>query len=250
MDENFDVRLEDQIDVGLSNGPWMKMMLAMCNEEWTSYVGVVMESEIHGIELVAARVGRNIICDKSSRSPMMSKAVDGGPIKCAVVLTQPWQVLDDEGIADEPPFDGSNEMVHTIEPLLGSVHDVVDEAGRIAEVDPEQITAVVRTHKAPSIVPGFMTYDNATFGEERAEGSDDDRPEPVLSKWEKILLQRALAEHAPNVLDCQDLSQTHHAIANDFQFDDIVPPINLDNLIIQEGIVFKTIVTLKIWLVE
>jgi hypothetical protein len=45
MDDNFDIRLEGQIDVGSSNGPWMKMMSTVCNEnEWTTYVGVVMKS--------------------------------------------------------------------------------------------------------------------------------------------------------------------------------------------------------------
>jgi hypothetical protein len=32
MDENFDVRLEGRIDVGSSNGPRMKTMSAVCNE--------------------------------------------------------------------------------------------------------------------------------------------------------------------------------------------------------------------------
>jgi hypothetical protein len=44
IDGNFNVRLEGQINVGSSNGPQMKMMSAMCNEnEWTTYVGVVMK---------------------------------------------------------------------------------------------------------------------------------------------------------------------------------------------------------------
>jgi hypothetical protein len=44
IDKNFDIRLEGRIDVGSSNGPRMKMMSAVCNEnEWTTYVGVVMK---------------------------------------------------------------------------------------------------------------------------------------------------------------------------------------------------------------
>jgi hypothetical protein len=40
MDENFDVRMEGRIDVGSSNGPWMKIMSVVCNEnermlEWS-----------------------------------------------------------------------------------------------------------------------------------------------------------------------------------------------------------------------
>jgi hypothetical protein len=68
------------------------------------------------IELVATRVDQNIICDESCRSPTMPKAVDEQPIEYVVVLTQPWQVLADEGIAYEPAFDGSNEVVHDVEP--------------------------------------------------------------------------------------------------------------------------------------
>jgi hypothetical protein len=223
MDANFYVRLEGRIDLGSSNGPRMKMISTVCNEkEWTTYLGVVMKSEILAIELVATRVDWNIICDESSRSLMMPEAVDEQLIECAVVLTQPWQVLDDEGIADEPPFDGSNEVVHNVEPPLGSVRDVVDEAGRMAEVDPEPITAVVCSHEAPSIVPEYMVYDDAAFVDERAEGLDDDHPVPELSDWEKVLLQRALAEHAPDVPDCQDLSQSHRAVVDGFQFDDSV----------------------------
>jgi hypothetical protein len=57
MDEGCEVRFEDRIDIGSSNGPWMKTKSPMCNEkEWTTYVGVVMKSEIRGIELVARMV--------------------------------------------------------------------------------------------------------------------------------------------------------------------------------------------------
>jgi hypothetical protein len=53
MDEGSKVYFEGRIDIGLSNGPRMKTMSLVCNEEWTTYVGVVMKSEIRGIELVA-----------------------------------------------------------------------------------------------------------------------------------------------------------------------------------------------------
>jgi hypothetical protein len=123
-----------------------------------------------------------------------------------VVLTQLWQVLDDEGIAYELAFDGSNEVVHDVEPPLWSVRDGVDEAWRMAEVDLEPIIVVVRTSEAYSIIPKFMAYDDASFGDDRAEGSDDDCLVPELSECEKVLLQRALATHAPDVPDCGDLS--------------------------------------------
>jgi hypothetical protein len=89
-----------------------------------------------------------------------------------------------------------------------------------------------------------------TFGDERAEDSADDRPIPELSNRDKALLQRALAKHAPEILDCWDLSQAHRAIADDLQSDNSVPLINYDNVIILKCIIFKTMEVMKIWLVE
>jgi hypothetical protein len=37
MDDGCEVRFEDQIDIRLSNGPRMKMMSPVCDEEWTAY---------------------------------------------------------------------------------------------------------------------------------------------------------------------------------------------------------------------
>jgi hypothetical protein len=64
------------------------------------------------------------------------------------------------------------------------------------------------------------------------------------------LLYQALAEHAPEVLDCQDLSHAHRVIANGLRFDDIVSLINHDNVIIHNGIIFKTMEAMKIWLAK
>jgi hypothetical protein len=59
IDENFNVRLEGQINVGSSNDPQMKTMSMMCNEnEWTTYIRVVMKSEIRTVELVTTRLIR------------------------------------------------------------------------------------------------------------------------------------------------------------------------------------------------
>jgi hypothetical protein len=70
----------------------MKMMSPVYDEkEWTAYVGVVMKSDIHGIELVARLVARNDVGDKSSRSPTLPEAVDEQHVECGVVLTQPSQ---------------------------------------------------------------------------------------------------------------------------------------------------------------
>jgi hypothetical protein len=57
-------------------------------------------------------------------------------------------------------------------------------------------------------------------------------------------------EHALEMPDCRDLSQAHRAIADGLQFDDSVPLINLVNLIIQKGIIFKTMEAMIIWPVE
>jgi hypothetical protein len=52
------------------------------------------------------------------------------------------------------------------------------------------------------------------------------------------------------MLDCRDLSQAHRAIADGLRFDDNVPLINHDNVIIRKGIIFKTMEAMKIWLAE
>jgi hypothetical protein len=66
MDEGCEVCFEGRIDIGSSNGPRMKTMSPVCNEkEWTTYVGVVMKSEIHGIWLVVRMVAQNDVGDES-----------------------------------------------------------------------------------------------------------------------------------------------------------------------------------------
>jgi hypothetical protein len=50
--------------------------------------------------------------------------------------------------------------------------------------------------------------------------------------------------------DSQDLSQAHRVVANGLRFDDSVPLINHDSVIIWKGIIFKTMYVMKIWLVE
>jgi hypothetical protein len=104
------------------------------------------------------------------------------------VLTQPWQLLDDQGIAYEPAFDGSNEVVHDVESPSGSVRDVDDEEGRMDEEDLKPVTDVVHTHEAPSIVQEYMAYNDVAFGDERAERSYGDRLVPELTESEKVLL--------------------------------------------------------------
>jgi hypothetical protein len=77
MDEDCEVWFDAQIDIGSSNVPRMKTMSLVCDEnEWTTYIGVVMKSEIHGIELVARKVAWNDVVDESSRSLTFPEAVD------------------------------------------------------------------------------------------------------------------------------------------------------------------------------
>jgi hypothetical protein len=57
-------------------------------------------------------------------------------------------------------------------------------------------------------------------------------------------------EHAPEMPDCRDLSQEYQVVADVLWFDDSVPLINHDNVIIQKGIIFKTMEVMKIWLAE
>jgi hypothetical protein len=52
------------------------MSLVYDEKEWTTYIGVVMKSEIHVIELVAIMISQNDVGDKSSRSPTLPEAVD------------------------------------------------------------------------------------------------------------------------------------------------------------------------------
>jgi hypothetical protein len=59
-----------------------------------------------------------------------------------------------------------------------------------------------------------------------------------------------LAEHAPEMPNCRDLSQAYRVVANGLRFNDSVPLINHGNVIIRKGIIFKTMETMKIWLTE
>jgi hypothetical protein len=89
MDECCEVQFEDRIDIGLSNGPWMKMMSLVCDEnEWTTYVGVVIKSKIHGTELVVRKVAWNDVGNKSSQSPTLPEVMDEQHVECGVILMQ------------------------------------------------------------------------------------------------------------------------------------------------------------------
>jgi hypothetical protein len=69
MDEGYEVRFEGQNYIGSSNDTRIKMMSPVCDKnECTPYVGVVMESKIHGIELVVRMVTQNDVADERSRS--------------------------------------------------------------------------------------------------------------------------------------------------------------------------------------
>jgi hypothetical protein len=57
-------------------------------------------------------------------------------------------------------------------------------------------------------------------------------------------------KHVLEMPDCRDLSQAHRVVADDLRFDDSVPLINHDNIIIRKGIIFKTMEVMKIWFTE
>jgi hypothetical protein len=85
--EGCEVWFKGCIDIGLINGPWMKTMSPVCDEnEWTTYVSVVMKSEICVIELVARMVARNDVGDESSRSPTFLKRLMSGTSNAASCL--------------------------------------------------------------------------------------------------------------------------------------------------------------------
>jgi hypothetical protein len=140
MDKGCKVLFEGRIDIGSRNNPGIKMMSLICNEkEWTSYVGVMMKSEIRGIDLFERKVAWNNVGDESSRSPTLPEAVDEQHVKCGIVHTQPLQETQDDLDADEPPFIASNEIVLNVEPVSRSVGvgDVVADAGFISDMDPQ-----------------------------------------------------------------------------------------------------------------
>jgi hypothetical protein len=112
----------------------MKTMSPVCDEKWTAYVGIVMKSEIHKIELVARMVARNDVGDESSRLPTLPEKVYEQHVECGVVLTQPLQETQDD-TTEEPPFVASNE---TVEHVCGSVgvDDVLPDTAFISGVDP------------------------------------------------------------------------------------------------------------------
>jgi hypothetical protein len=251
MNEGCEVRFESWIDIGLSNDPQIKTMSPVCDEkEWTTYVDVVMKSEIHGIELVVRMVARNDVSDESSQSSTLLEAIDEQYVECGVMFTQPSQETQSDTDPEEPPFIGSNETVLNEKLVCGSmgIGDAAADTRFIWGVDHQPIDTGFALNVDPSFVESeFMSEYEMTFGDERAEDSADDRPVSELSKRGKALLQRALAEHAPEMPDCRYLSQAHRAVADGLHFDDNVPLINHDNAIIQKGIIFKTMEVIKIW---
>jgi hypothetical protein len=166
------------------------------------------------------------------------------------MLIQPSQETQADIDAEEPPFVASNETLLNVEPVCGSVGvgDDVADMVFILGVDPQQPIAI---RFALNVDLSFVKPEyETTLGDEREEDSADYRLVLELSKRDKSLLQRALAERAPEMPDCRDLSQAHRTVADGLWFDDSVPLINHDNVILRKGIIFKTMEVMKIWLVE
>jgi hypothetical protein len=104
------------------------------------------------------------------------------------------------------------------------IGDVVADEGFILGVDHHPIAiGFTLDVDLPSVKPEFMLEYEVAFGDERAEDSTNDRLVPELSNRDKVLLQQALAKHAPEVPDCRDMSHAHRVIADGLQFDDSVP---------------------------
>jgi hypothetical protein len=105
--------------------------------------------------------------------------------------TQTSQETLDDTDAYEPPFVVSNETILNVEPVSVSVGvgDAVADAGFISAVDP-QPTAIGSTLDVdpPFIKLEFMLKYEATFGDDQAEDSADNRPVPELSNRDKVLL--------------------------------------------------------------
>jgi hypothetical protein len=206
MDDGCEVRFEGQINIGSSNDPRMKTMSPVYDEkEWIAYVGVMMKSDIHGIELVARMVAQNDVGDKSSRSLTLHEAVDEHHVECGVMLTQLSYETQADTDPDELPFVDSNKTVLNEESVCGcvGVGDAATDTGFISGMDPQPIATGFILNVDPSFVePEFMPKYEAAFGDERTEDSTDDQPVPELSKRNNALLQRALVEHAPEIPDC------------------------------------------------
>jgi hypothetical protein len=153
----------------------------------------------------------NDVGDKCSRSPTLSEAIDEQHVECSVALMQLSQETQDDTGADEPPSINSNETMLNVEPIYISVGvgDVVADAEFISGVDTRLIaTDFVLDVEPPSIEPEFMPEYEVIYGDEWVEDSANDQPVPELSNKGNVLLQQALAEHAPES-DYRDLSHAH-----------------------------------------
>jgi hypothetical protein len=155
MDEGCEVWFEGRIDIRSSNGPRMKTMSPICDEkEWTTYVGVMIKSEIHGIELVVRMVSRNDIGDESSRSSTLPKAVDEQHVEFGIMLTQPSKETQADTDPDEPPFVSSNETVLNEKLVCESVSvsDAAADTGFISDVNPQPIATGFAIDVDPSFI--------------------------------------------------------------------------------------------------
>jgi hypothetical protein len=143
--------------------------------------------------------------------------------------------------------------VLNVEPVCRSVSvgDAGDDTWFNSSVDPQSFATGFALDVDPSFIDlEFMLKYEATFVDERLVDSANDQPVPKLSNMDKALLQRALAKHAPDMPHCWDLSQAHRDVADGLRFDNSVPLISHDNVIMWKGIIFKTMETMKIWLAE
>jgi hypothetical protein len=208
MNKCCEVQFQGRIDIGSSNDPRMKTMSLVCDEkEWTTYVGVMMKSEIHGIKLVVRRLPERYRWWKFSVTDFTRSGWWAGRRmwhRAYLTITKTQADTD----AEEPPFIASNETVLNVEPVCKSVGvgDVVADTGFISGVDLRSIaTGFAHDIKMPFIEPEFMSEYEATFEDEHVKDSANDQLVPNLSNREKAQLYQVLAEHAPGMPDCQNL---------------------------------------------
>jgi hypothetical protein len=144
----------------------MKMMSSICDKkQWTAYVGVVIKSEIYGIEFVVIKVAWNNVADESSRLSTLPEAVDEHHVECGVVFIQSSQETQADIDTEEPPFVASNKTVYAVEPVCGSVGDGVTDIEFISGVDPQPISIGFALDVDISFAkPEFIPEYEATFG--------------------------------------------------------------------------------------
>ncbi|TVT97098.1 hypothetical protein EJB05_57669, partial [Eragrostis curvula] len=247
IEEGVKLDFEGRIDVGSSNGPRMKIMAPVgSEEEWQAYVEIVMNSEVRALDLVVRKV-----------------VVDGGVgIGCSneveIDLTQPSQASVHDGLAWNSAAtvvmtDSVGDQMPLIVPNCGDDRrdETLPDIETVPQVAPNEVVAPNEDNYgvATDLVDVPVFGDDTNYEEERAEDSDDDRPIGGLAEWEKEMLRQVITDRDLLVPDCRDLSQGHRAVADGEETENVVPRVETAE-IIQKGIIFQDMESMKMWLNE